>query len=125
MDHVGDAPKLAELIPIERLVTTPTAQHHPMIKKVSQRVAATQTVTADQWLQVGPLRLQVLAPSATGHHDPQDTNADSIVLYGKIGNSRWLFTGDADQTVEKTQILPRHLQVDYLKAGHHLSLIHI
>lgn len=121
MDHVGDAPKLAELIPIERLVTTPTAQHHPMIKKVSQRVAATQTVTADQWLQVGPLRLQVLAPSATSHHDPQDTNADSIVLYGKIGNSRWLFTGDADQTVEKTQILPRHLQVDYLKAGHHGS----
>ncbi|MEO2820010.1 MBL fold metallo-hydrolase, partial [Lacticaseibacillus rhamnosus] len=34
---------------------------------------------------------------------------------------RWLFTGDADQTVEKTQILPRHLQVDYLKAGHHGS----
>lgn len=121
MDHLGDAPLLAQLIPINRLVTTPTAQSHPMIRKIRQRVGTMQVVTSDQQLQMGPLQFQVLWPTVDAHPNPQDKNADSIVLYGKIGKSSWLFTGDADQTIERSQVLPRQLKADFLKAGHHGS----
>ncbi|BAN74338.1 putative truncated hydrolase [Lacticaseibacillus casei DSM 20011 = JCM 1134 = ATCC 393] len=92
-----------------------------MIRKIRQRVAKVQIVTADQQLQVGPLQFQVLWPTVDARPNPRDKNADSIVLYGKIGKSNWLFTGDADQVIERSQVLPRQLKADFLKARHHGS----
>ncbi len=68
-------------------------------------------------LTVGPLHLRVVAPD----HDAGETNGNSVVLYGKIGDSNWLLTGDADQAVETEQLLPQNLAVDFLKVGHHGS----
>ena len=50
------------------------------------------------------------------------TNQDSMVLYQKIGNYRFLFTGDLDQAGE-LKVIDRYpdLRVDVLKAGHHGS----
>lgn len=50
------------------------------------------------------------------------TNHDSLVLYQKIGDYRFLFTGDLDQEGE-LKVIHRYpdLRVDILKAGHHGS----
>lgn len=116
-DHVGDAGVITSGIRVDRLLTTMSGQHQPQIVPLLKQVRAVSLVQAGSRLQVGPLNLQVVAPDRPA----TDKNADSIVLYGKIGDSRWLFTGDADQAVEVNQLLPQKLAVDFLKAGHHGS----
>lgn len=51
-----------------------------------------------------------------------DTNNKSIVLYGKIANAFFLFTGDIDSSVE-SKIINKYpdLPVDILKVAHHGS----
>ena len=51
-----------------------------------------------------------------------DSNNQSIVLYGKIANLNFLFTGDIDKTVEQ-KIIAHYstLPVDILKVAHHGS----
>lgn len=52
----------------------------------------------------------------------QDKNNQSLVLYVKIGEDYWLFTGDLEKEGEKDliQTFPS-LKIDYLKVGHHGS----
>lgn len=52
----------------------------------------------------------------------EDSNNQSIVLYGKIANATCLFTGDIDFRLEK-QIIQDYptLQIDILKVAHHGS----
>ncbi|MFD1392929.1 DNA internalization-related competence protein ComEC/Rec2 [Lacticaseibacillus jixianensis] len=118
-DHVGDAAVLTKLMPVTTLVTTPLAASHPYILAAKAgKVARHVQVLAGQTLHVGSLTLKVVAPSGT---TAAEKNADSIVLYGKIGDSKWLFTGDADQGVETRELMPQNLDVDFLKVGHHGS----
>ncbi|MFD1484295.1 ComEC/Rec2 family competence protein [Lacticaseibacillus baoqingensis] len=118
-DHVGDAAALTHNYPVELLVTTPLAAAHPLIQAAKAgQVAATKQVLAGTALNVGALSLQVVAPQSP---TAKEKNADSIVLYGKIGDGSWLFTGDADANVEKRELIPQHLAVDYLKVAHHGS----
>ncbi|WP_203664504.1 DNA internalization-related competence protein ComEC/Rec2 [Lacticaseibacillus sp. 53-4] len=118
-DHVGDAAVVTKLMPVTTLVTTPLAAGHPYIVAAKQgKVTRHVQVLAGQTLSVGPLKLRVVAPSGT---TATEKNADSIVLYGKIGDSNWLFTGDADQGVETRELMPQALDVDMLKVGHHGS----
>lgn len=62
--------------------------------------------------------LTVLWPIEVG----EGGNNDSLVLYGKVGNYYWLFTGDVEEAgeLELVAFYP-HLKVDILKVGHHGS----
>lgn len=56
------------------------------------------------------------------HVNYTDKNNQSIVLYGKIANSKYLFTGDIDKEIEKLIIRDnQNLKVDILKVAHHGS----
>ncbi|KRM72555.1 hydrolase (metallo-beta-lactamase superfamily) protein [Lacticaseibacillus brantae DSM 23927] len=117
MDHVGDAGVLMSQVPVRLLVTTPMAGETTIVKSLTANVARWQAVMAPNHLRVGPLKFDVVAPaSASG-----ETNAESLVLYGKIGDSQWLFTGDTTKEVEQAQLVPQHLQADFLKVSHHGS----
>jgi competence protein ComEC len=48
-------------------------------------------------------------------------NNNSIVLYGIIGDKKYLFTGDIEEEVENRLIRQYNLKVDILKIGHHGS----
>lgn len=49
-------------------------------------------------------------------------NDNSLVLYGKIGGKRWIFTGDLEEEGELRMVKQYpHLQADVLKVGHHGS----
>jgi competence protein ComEC len=118
-DHVGDAAALTRQFPVQLLVTTPLAADHPLIQAAKAgRVTTSRAVLGGATLSVGPIALQVVAPKAA---TAVEKNADSLVLYGKIGDGRWLFTGDADAGVETRELIPQHLAVDYLKVAHHGS----
>lgn len=117
-DHVGDAAVITKGIAVRQIVTTPTAAGAKLITgaQVAGRPRI-RTVMAGSRLKVGPLRLDVVAPN----HETEYSNSNSVVLYGKIGDSNWLLTGDADQQVETEQLQPQNLAVDFLKVGHHGS----
>ena len=68
--------------------------------------------------QVSNKDFKILHPFEEG----KGTNQDSMVLYQKIGNYRFLFTGDLDQAGE-LKVIDRYpdLRVDVLKSGHHGS----
>nr|WP_243680605.1 MBL fold metallo-hydrolase [Lacticaseibacillus manihotivorans] len=118
-DHVGDAAVLTEQIPVNMMISTPLAIDQPVIQKAAQgQVNQWRTVLAGDTIHAGLISMQVVAPKST---DATEKNADSIVLYGKIDNSNWLLTGDADAGVESRELIPQHLAVDYLKVGHHGS----
>ena len=118
-DHVGDAAVLTQQLPVTTMISTPLAIDQPVIQKAAQgQVIQWRTVLAGDTVQAGSISMQVVAPKST---DATEKNADSIVLYGKIDNSNWLLTGDADAGVESRELIPQHLAVDYLKVGHHGS----
>ena len=62
--------------------------------------------------------LQILHPFVPG----EGKNEDSLVLAGKFGGKRFLFTGDLDQENEE-KVIQKYPQLksDILKAGHHGS----
>lgn len=67
---------------------------------------------------LGSAEITVLAP-VSWHDDPNNT---SIVLRLDYGETSFLFTGDAEQTVEEELLAAGYdLDVDVLKAGHHGS----
>ncbi|WP_127849633.1 DNA internalization-related competence protein ComEC/Rec2 [Lacticaseibacillus hulanensis] len=118
-DHVGDSSVITKGIRVREIVTAPISANDETIRQAqADGHTKMHTVMAGSNLQYGPLRLRVVAPDRI---NTEDTNPNSVILYGTIGDSNWLFTGDADQTVEKEQLMPQNLAVDFLKVGHHGS----
>lgn len=68
--------------------------------------------------QISSKDFKIMYPFKEG----KGANQDSMVLYQKIGNCRFLFTGDLDQAGE-LKVIDRYsnLKVDVLKVGHHGS----
>lgn len=68
--------------------------------------------------QVSNKDFKIMHPFEEG----KGTNQDSMVLYQKIGNYHFLFTGDLDRAGE-LKVIDRYpdLKIDVLKAGHHGS----
>lgn len=118
-DHVGDAAVITTGIKVREIVTAPiSAGDETIVHAQTLGHTLMHTVMAGDELRYGPLQLYVVAPNSV---NTEDTNPNSVVLYGTIGDSNWLFTGDANQTVEQEQLMPQHLDVDFLKVGHHGS----
>ncbi|WP_125707068.1 ComEC/Rec2 family competence protein [Lacticaseibacillus porcinae] len=118
-DHVGDAAVLTKQLPVTTMISTPLAIDQSVIQNAAKgQVKQWHTVLAGDTVRAGAIAMQVVAPKST---DATEKNADSIVLYGKIDNSNWLLTADADAGVESRELIPQHLAVDYLKVGHHGS----
>ncbi len=67
-------------------------------------------------LVCGKIELQILHPD----RDYPNANNDSLVIYSKIGDLRFLFMGDADRSIE-SRIQKLGLQADVIKIGHHGS----
>ena len=70
----------------------------------------------DENIEFGDIKFNVLYVG----NDEENLNNSSIVLKMKFGNTSYLFTGDAEDVVEKL-ILDKDIDVDVLKVGHHGS----
>lgn len=122
-DHIGSFAEVASAFYIKQLYLPIGMQEDKESLTTIQKAIADgrnpkMTVV---WLKSGdqvPLdqatTLQVLAPDKIGEGE----NADSLVVYGKIGLHDFLFTGDIEGPAEEA--LPE-LPVDILKVAHHGS----
>ncbi|MDF2010897.1 hypothetical protein P2R53_03830 [Priestia megaterium] len=71
----------------------------------------------DSW-QEGGVLFQIISP--TGFEET--SNNGSIVIDAKLGNLRWLFTGDLEKEGEQRILKDSlNLKADVLKVGHHGS----
>lgn len=117
-DHVGDALEVAKQVKIGRIVVSPGSLTVPdfvaTLKKINVPV---HVVKVGDRLPIFDSYLEVLYPDGTG----DGGNNDSIVLYGRLLKTNFLFTGDLEQGELDLIETYSNLPVDVLKAGHHGS----
>lgn len=117
-DHVGDVLEVAKQVQIGQIVVSPGSLTVPdfvaTLKKINVPV---HVVKVGDRLLIFDAYLEVLYPDGTG----DGGNNDSIVLYGRLLETNFLFTGDLEQgELDLIETYP-NLPVDVLKAGHHGS----
>lgn len=117
-DHIGDLEEVAKAFAIgEILVSQGSLTEEAFVARLKALRVRVRVLTAGDSLPIMGSRLQVLYPWETG----DGGNNDSIVLYGRLLDKTFLFTGDLEEG--ELDLVKRYpdLPVDVLKAGHHGS----
>ena len=118
-EHVGDLLEVTKAFHIGEILVSKGSLKQ---KEIAAELQVTQTkvrsVTAGEKLPIFGSQLEVLSPSKIGDGDHED----SLVLYGKLLDKHFLFTGNLEEKGEK-ELLKQcpDLEVDVLKASQHGS----
>ncbi|HFI0791963.1 TPA: DNA internalization-related competence protein ComEC/Rec2 [Streptococcus suis] len=117
-DHVGDVLEVAKQVQIGRIYVSPGSLTVPdFVATLKEINVPVHVVAVGDRLPIFDSYLEVLYPDGTG----DGGNNDSIVLYGRLLETKFLFTGDLEQgELDLIKTYP-NLPVDVLKAGHHGS----
>ena len=124
-DHSGGIPDLLELFSVDNLILPELSVESEGISDAQFAINAVtksggKIFNAVQGMNfsVGEFEFTILA----SYGDMDDENNRSVITVAKIGDIKFLFTGDAEETVE-TKLLEENinLKCDVLKAGHHGS----
>ena len=125
MDHAGALAKIAMSFPIDNLIIPnrdSSAEAMPTVNEAEKRVVAEKgkvfTATEGMNFNIGEFEVTLLAyfPDATKENDR------SIITMAKIGNKKFLFTGDAEKATEADLLTEKlNIDCDVLKVGHHGS----
>ncbi len=121
-DHCGDMLDLIDGFSVGQVqIMDSSLKHEGFFQQVKQAYQSGQDIQliptsaipyslADHWTIIWP------------KDELEDVNDGSMVIYGKIANDSWMFTGDISQKVEN-ELLSSYpsLDVDILKVGHHGS----
>ncbi len=127
-DHIGGMAKIIEEFPIGTLylpetsdeMTPATKTYESLLDAAENKNVTVRTAAAgDVLLEQGNTSFKVLSPS---HTDYDNLNDYSIVTRLKVGDTAFLFQGDAETPVEE-EILDSGADVscDVIKLGHHGS----
>ncbi|HFI0240332.1 TPA: DNA internalization-related competence protein ComEC/Rec2 [Streptococcus suis] len=117
-DHVGDVLEVAKQVQIGRIYVSPGSLTVPDFVATLKAInVPVDVVAVGDRLPIFDSYLEVLYPDGTG----DGGNNDSVVLYGRLLETNFLFTGDLEQgELDLIETYP-NLPVDVLKAGHHGS----
>ena len=125
MDHAGALAKIAMSFPIDNLIIPnrdSSAEAMPTVNEAEKRVVAEKgkvfTATEGMNFNIGEFEVTLLAyfPDATKENDR------SIITMAKIGNKKFLLTGDAEKATEADVMAEKlNIDCDVLKVGHHGS----
>ena len=118
-EHVGDLLEVIKVFHVgEILVSKGSLKQKEFVAELQATQTKVRSIIAGETLQIFGSQLEVLSPRKIGDGDHED----SIVLYGKLLDKHFLFTGNLEEKGEKD--LLKHypdLEVDVLKAGQHGS----
>ncbi|MGV3079885.1 DNA internalization-related competence protein ComEC/Rec2 [Streptococcus sp. 32226D021BW] len=117
-DHVGDMLEVVKQMQIGRIVVSPGSLTVPdFVATLKEINVPVHVVKVGDRLPIFDSYLEVLYPAGTG----DGGNNDSVVLYGRLLETNFLFTGDLEQgELDLIKAYP-NLPVDVLKSGHHGS----
>ena len=118
-EHVGDLLEVTKAFHVgEILVSKGSLKQKEFVAKLQATQTKVSSVTAGEKLPIFGSQLEVLSPRKMGDGGYDD----SLVLYGKLLDKNFLFTGNLEEKGEK-ELLKQYpdLEVDVLKAGQHGS----
>ena len=118
-DHIGDLEVVAKRFKIKKICVSEGALTKPSFaKRIRFIKCPVRTLKAGDKLPMMGSNLEVLYPNKIG----DGGNNDSLVLYGKLLGTSFLFTGDLEKEGEEELMASYpNLKVRVLKAGHHGS----
>lgn len=118
-EHVGDLLEVTKAFHVgEILVSRGSLTQKDFVAELEASQTEVRSVAAGENLPIFGSYLEVLSPRKIGDGD----RGDSLILYGKLLDKHFLFTGNLKEKGEKD--LLKHypnLDVDVLKAGQHGS----
>lgn len=119
-DHSGEIKNISKNIRVKELAATKGTLKDPGI--LEQLSSEEQT----ELLEISPVETLTYPTKDTVALHPinelESNNNHSLTLYVKIGNDRWLFTGDLEVEGERSLVKKYpNLKVNYLKVAHHGS----
>ena len=118
-DHVGDLLEVTKAFHVgEILVSKGSMKQKEFVAELQATQTKVHSLTAGDNLPIFGSQLEVLSPRKIGDGGYDD----SLVLYGKLLDKHFLFTGNLEEKGEK-DLLKYYpdLKVDILKAGQHGS----
>ena len=118
-EHVGDLLEVTKAFHVgEILVSKGSLKQKEFVAELQATQIKVRSVTVGEHLAIFGSQLEVLSPRKIG----EGGHEDSIVLYGKLLDKHFLFTGNLEEKGEK-DLLKQYpdLEVDVLKAGQHGS----
>jgi beta-lactamase superfamily II metal-dependent hydrolase len=127
-DHIGGLPDVIENIKTDELVfpvipndKTPTTKiYENLLDAAEEYDLSVFEVSAGDVFDINEMHFTVLSPEKGA--DFNDLNDYSAVIMLSFGDTRWLFTGDAEKPAEKIMTESGfNLSADVLAVGHHGS----
>ena len=118
-EHVGDLLEVTKAFHVgEILVSKGSLKQKEFVSELQATQTKVRSMTAGENLPIFGSQLEVLSPMKIGDGDHED----SLVLYGKLLDKNFLFTGNLEEKGEK-ELLRQYpdLEVDVLKASQHGS----
>ena len=118
-EHVGDLLEVTKAFHVgEILVSKGSLTQKDFVAELQATQTKVRSVTAGENLPIFGSQLEVLSPSKMG----DGSYDDSLLLYGKLLDKHFLFTGNLKEKGEKDFLKQYpNLEVDVLKAGQHGS----
>ena len=116
-EHVGDLLEVTKAFHVgEILVSKESLTQKEFVAELEVSQTKVRSVTAGESLPIFGGYLEVLSPRKVGYGD----HDDSLVLYGRLLDKHFLFSGNLKEKGEK-ELLKQYstLEVDILKAGQH------
>lgn len=116
-EHVGDLLEVTKAFHVgEILVSKGSLTQNEFVAKLEASQTEVRSVAAGENLPIFGSYLEVLSPRKIGDRNRDD----SLVLYGKLLDKHFLFTGNLEEKGEK-DLLKQYpdLEVDVLKASQH------
>ena len=118
-EHIGDLLEVTKAFHVgEILVSKGSLKQKEFVAELQATQTKVRSVTVGENLPIFGSQLEVLSPRKMGDGGYED----SLVLYGKLLDKYFLFTGNLEEKGEK-DLIKRYpdLEVDVLKAGQHGS----
>ena len=118
-EHVGDLLEVTKAFHVRKiLVSKGSLKQKEFVSELQATQTKVRSVTAGENLPIFGSQLEVLSPREIG----DGGHEDSLVLYGKLLDKNFLFTGNLEEKGEK-DLLKQYpdLEVDVLKASQHGS----
>ncbi|MBZ2106505.1 DNA internalization-related competence protein ComEC/Rec2 [Streptococcus mitis] len=118
-EHVGDLLEVTKAFHVgEILVSKGSLKQKEIVAELQATQTKVRSVLVGENLPIFGSQLEVLSSSKIGDRDHED----SLVLYGKLLDKHFLFTGNLEEKGEKDMLKQYpDLEVDVLKASQHGS----
>ena len=118
-EHVGDLLEVVKAFHVgEILVSKGSLKQKEFVAELQATQTKVRSITAGENLPIFGSQLEVQFPRKIGDGDHED----SLVLYGKLLDKNFLFTGNLEEKGEKDMLKQYpDLEVDVLKASQHGS----